>query len=1159
MRISKQAHLIYLTALIVLTLSINSIVTAQDSDINIDKLHHDSYDSLYRTPSGAVPIESTVTLRFRTETGNAKSVDLRLYRTTDENESLVPMQIVATTPDGYDIWETQVTTGRRPTVYYYRFVVRSDNTVVYYEDDTKIGDTFIPALEGGVGTVYTNSPDLSYQISVYDPAFYTPEWMRNGIIYQIFPDRFRNGDPTNDPTDGSELFYGELPLYFHEIWNEPPVDGRTTQPSNSSIGYYNSDFYGGDLAGIIEKLNYLQELGVTILYLNPIFEARSNHRYDTVDYLAIDPILGTIDDFRTLLSEAESRGIHVILDGVFNHMSSDSPAFDRYHRFDVDGACENVDSLWRSWFIFKAPRGAQPDACVENPDGQTYYESWAGFDSIPKLNSSQIEVRQHVFLDTDSVAQTWGREGIGGWRLDVAGDIDNGRNPTELYWEAFRSIVRHVNPEAVIIGEEWNDATEWLLGDEWDSVMNYRLRRGIIGFVRNTPFLDNDGVNQGANPLSPREFDGVIRAIESDYPDQAYHALMNLLGSHDTTRAFFAFENNPDLLKLATLTQFALPGAPMIYYGDEIAIDAPSIADAGGVLQDDPYNRAPYPWPDTEGTHYPAPNDEMLTYYQELATIRHNNPALREGEMITLLAEEERGLYIFARIDRANGNIALVALNNSEEERGVDINFHGLLPTDITLTPLFTNQTITTDSNPVRMSVQAMTGEIWTTTIDPTAFAVLKAPDNIQAEGSDGSVNIFWSATSNATTYQIYRSPVPNGGFEPIGEGTPDTTYTDQSVANGFRYYYTVAAIGANGLPSEQGAVANAVPSASIASVFYIGDEPSAPQPDRYEPEIIPLTIGAQSIFEAAIEVDGVTSEEGQGAGIQAQAAVIPADSSLDQAEWHPMSYATETGDADVYRITLAPQRGGEYQLAARFSTDAGSTWTVVRLRDESLPRIIVEASNDTTPPNAPSVVNIDRISLSGVMLSWDAVDDTELYGYRIYRQADGEDTFSQISEIPYGEPLSFLDTAVAQNTRYTYAVSAIDSALNESTQTDTETVMVERQVVAVTFVVSVPASTGTDVVFIAGNFGTGDYPTWDPAGIPMTQVDETHWTVTLNLPEASSIEYKFVRGTWDAVEKGDECEEIANRTLSVIIETSGGLIADGHSVQKWRDIDACG
>ncbi len=1129
-------------------LALLSVAVAQETPpFDTARVMHDSRSDLYRVPGGAVPAGTSVTLRFTAATGDLDGVSVRMFTVDSGLQALLPMTLANTTPEGLDIWQAVVETGEQPTVWYYGFLLSKGGSTFYYEDDTLEGETgSIEANKGGAGAVFTRSPDRPFQISVYDPAFYTPEWFRNGIIYQIFPDRFRDGDSANNPVNGQELFYGDVPLLAHNVWNEPPVDGRRVRLPGGG-GYWNADFFGGDLAGITEKLDYLQALGVTGIYLNPIFLARSNHRYDTVDYLLIDPILGDLEDFRTLVREADARGIVLILDGVFNHMSSDSPLFDRFNRFpDVVGACESVDSPYRDWFVFVPPRGAQPSPCAGS-DGNVYYESWFGFDSIPRINNTLIPPRLYFFLDGSSVARTWGGEGVGGWRLDVAGDIDNGRDPANLYWEGFRAVVRDINPEAVIIGEEWGDASQWLLGDEWDTVMNYRFRRGIIGFVRDSEYVDNDG---RIPPLTPTSFDNLVRSVEEDYPPMAYQAMMNLVGSHDTSRAFYTVGSDVGALQLTALVQFSLPGAPTIYYGDEIALDAPNLDG-----QDDPYNRAPYPWGDTAGSYYPAPNENMLAYYQRLGALRQQHPALREGAMITLAADDRSGLYAFLRLDAAAGSAALVVINTSRAERSLELNLDGLVPAGLTLAAGFGSADVTTGGS-FSVTVAAKSGEIWAYTAADSAFSAPAAPENLAAAAGDGRVALNWDAVNGAAGYHVYRSPVASGGFERItAAALTSAAFTDETIANGYRYYYTVAAVGADGLIGVQSASVEAVPSLPITRVYYT--EAGA------APVSAIAAYGLTAEVSAAVLIDGVTSAEGAVVGVRAEAALLPAGTDLAEADWQPMTYAGEAAGADVYTLVLPVHAPGDYVRVARFSSDAGGTWLVATLEDGSYPMIAVAPSDDTTPPPAPATISVDDIALTGVYLSWAAVADEGLLVYRVYRTApDG--TMTLLAEVPR-ETTSYVDRAVVDGDRYSYAVTAVDVAANESERVSTAEVTVQPLMIAVTFVVIVPAGT-PGPLYIAGDFGAAGLPLWDPAGAGMqlSAAGDDQWALTLELPEGVTIQYKFTRGNWETVEKGPDCEEIANRTLMVSVDELAGLengeggYTIAHTVDKWRDLDGC-
>lgn len=1127
-----------------------AVARAQDG-IDTAALYHNSRSDLYRAPGGAAPFGSTVTLRLRAATGDLDSATVRVFNTLRDRQDLIPMTVVASTPDGYDLWEATIEVGEAPTILWYRFIVTKGAQTLYYEDDQRHeGDgAYLAEREGGPGAVYPQSPDLSYQITVYDPAFTTPEWMRNAVVYQIFPDRFRNGDAANDPFDGADTFYGSLPLIFHETWNEPPVDPRAPGEFRDIWG---SDFFGGDLAGITEQLDYLDALGVTAIYLNPIFEARSNHRYDTADYLKIDPMLGTREDFDTLIDEADARGIQVILDGVFNHMSSDSAVFDRYDRFpSVVGACESEDSEWRDWFFFVEPTGPQPSPCAGD---ESFYISWAGFDSIPKLNSEHPEVREFFFEGEDSVARTWGEAGIGGWRLDVGGDIDSG-GPANDYWERFRETVRAINPDAVIIGEEWRDASRWLNGAEWDAVMNYRLRWGILGFARDAIFTDNDANGDNTiRPLSPSDLDMLIESIREDYPPQAYHAMMNLLGSHDTSRAFFVVGEDPARLKLAALVQFTLPGAPAVYYGDEIALDAPSQPDTGGNLQDDPYNRAPYPWPDAEGDAY-SRDEDMLAFYQQLGTLRAAHPALREGERITLLADDDAKVLAYLRRDSEAGDAALVVINQSETDQTVDLSLDGLAPRDLALAAAFGAEPITVGAEPITVTVPALSGEVWAgTAVAP--FSTPEAPANLSAEGAPGAVSLAWDANPEAGGYLIYRSPVAVGGFERITDDpVSEATYVDNSVTDGYRYYYAVAAVGADGLPGALSDPVGVTPSAAIAETFYVRD---GARLEAAEPLALALEAGTLAEVSAAIRIEGVTEAEGAGEGVRAQAALVPEGAEPADAAWQAMAYTGELEGADVYRAAFQPSASGEYRAVARFSTDAGETWQVVTLPDGGFLPVSVAPGDDTTPPEAPPAVRVPRATTAGVQVEWDPSPSEDVAFYRVYRMLrGGEQTL--MAEVSAGGENRFTDTDAVFRKRHTYAVSAVDAAYNESAQTVAEEVVIERPIVSVTFNVTVPdyTATGEGDVYIAGSFG-GNYPNWDPAGLVMTQLDPTRWTLTLQMDEGATVEYKYVRGTWDAVEKGTECEEIANRRLQVALEPGASELVVEDTVAKWRDLDHC-
>jgi cyclomaltodextrinase len=438
--------------------------------------------------------------------------------------------------------------------------------------------------------------DMPREWFAYDPKqhepFETPGWVRDAVFYQIFPERFYNGNPKNDPPNV-------------EPWGNEP----TTR-----------NFMGGDLQGILDKLDYLEELGVTALYLTPIFRSNSSHKYDTIDYFAVDPHFGGMSLLRKLVNSCHKRGIRIILDAVFNHCS-------HLHPYFLDVKKRGKKSRYWDWFTIK--KWPIPNRFTKHKQALEWYECWWGFHTLPKLNFSNPEVEKY-FLD---VAQFWLREAhIDGWRLDVPNEI------IQSFWPKFRRAVKEANPEAYIVGEIWDDATAWLQGDQFDAVMNYRFQKALLGYFAEET-LDTKGL------------DHTLRQIMMDYPEQATAVMLNLLGSHDTARPMTASTGDLDALKLMVTLQFSFEGAPCIYYGDEIGME-------GGK---DPECRRCYPWDKPE-----LQNRNLFAYYKKLIAIRKTNPALHVGTFRPFVVDDERELYAFER--RADGNHCVVALNRSEDD-----------------------------------------------------------------------------------------------------------------------------------------------------------------------------------------------------------------------------------------------------------------------------------------------------------------------------------------------------------------------------------------------------------------------------------------------------------------------------------------------------------
>jgi len=413
--------------------------------------------------------------------------------------------------------------------------------------------------------------------------FRTPEWVKHSVFYQIFPDRFANGDPSNDPANV-------------QPWGTPPTP-------------YN--FMGGDLQGILQKLDYLQDLGITAIYLNPIFQATSNHRYNTYDYLRIDPKLGTMEDFQNLVGEMHRRGMRLILDGVFNHCGR---GFYAFHDVVENGA----HSPYVGWFhIKKFP--------IFPYDGlkKANYESWWGIRSLPKFNTDNPQVRQFLL----SVARYWIEQGADGWRLDVPNEIDD-----DTFWREFRQVVKSANPDAYIVGEIWKDARRWLQGDQFDAVMNYPLRDLCVEFF-------------AKGTMDASTFATKLSRLFRRYPSEATYALLNLLGSHDTARWLTVCGNDVRRAMLGYTLLFTLPGAPCIYYGDEIGMTGEA----------DPHCRACFEWDERKWNH------RLHQHVRDLIALRQSSTAWRTGTLEILTAENS--LFAYARWDASDAFVVII--NNS--------------------------------------------------------------------------------------------------------------------------------------------------------------------------------------------------------------------------------------------------------------------------------------------------------------------------------------------------------------------------------------------------------------------------------------------------------------------------------------------------------------
>ena len=486
--------------------------------------------------------------------------------------------------DDAEIWDIH-TTIETEGLYWYHFDYFSS-----------YGRSSILQTQDGIGNFSGNYfARKDWQLTVTEKDFTTPDWLKGGIIYQIFPDRFYNSGSKKEcvPTDRvMRSDWGAEPEW------RPTAEGKVL----------NNDFFGGDLKGIEEKLPYLKDLGVSCIYLNPIFESHSNHRYDTADYSKIDSCLGTEKDFKNLCKSAKKLGIHIILDGVFSHTGDDSVYFNKKGRYSTLGAYNSPESPYYKWYKF-----------ANYPNK---YQSWWGFETLPEVIEEGEEYRNFI-NGKGGIIEKWLNAGADGFRLDVADELP------DIFIDELRARLKETKPDALLMGEVWEDATtkhsygsrrRYLLGKQFDSVMNYPFANAIIDFCRNG---------------KAEYFMSTIMQIVENYPKQCLDVMMNHIGTHDTERAITKiagesceyrdrtwqschslgdkYQMGVQLLKCAVALQFTLPGVPSIYYGDEAGMEG----------YKDPFNRGCYPWGNE--------NNELLDFYKTMGRIRRENPVFQKG------------------------------------------------------------------------------------------------------------------------------------------------------------------------------------------------------------------------------------------------------------------------------------------------------------------------------------------------------------------------------------------------------------------------------------------------------------------------------------------------------------------------------------------------
>ncbi|MCC5911156.1 MAG: glycoside hydrolase family 13 protein [Clostridiaceae bacterium] len=635
------------------------------------KVYHNSYENFYRSPFGAVTCNREITLRIEVlGTEEIKNVYIKLMN-SKEREEIFSMCIKEEIEEK-SIYEVKITTPLFPCLLHYYFIIETPCKTYYYGNNEE-------GL-GGEGLLKEEDPS-SYQITIYKEGVSVPEWFKDAVIYQIFPDRFYN------ERNEEELLGVKENSFIYSSWRDTPMYIK----DNITQEIIRWDFFGGNLSGIIKKLSYLKELGISAIYLNPIFLSPSNHRYDIADYKVIDPLLGDNETFCFLCEEANKKGIAIILDGVFSHTGSDSIYFNKEGNFPTLGAYQSQQSHYYPWYRFD-----------EFPNK---YDCWWGIGTMPNVNEMEISYLDFIIEGENSVLKHWIKMGTKGWRLDVADELP------DAFIKRFKKTMKEVYPDSILIGEVWEDASnkyshgekrEYLFGEELDSVMNYPFRGALLDFFIGK--IPGEGLNKR------------LMSLYENYPREYFYSMMNLIGSHDVPRILTLLgelhvehhltqrgreklrlhkeQRNLAIkrLKLLALFQMTFPGVPTIYYGDEVGMEG----------LEDPLNRGTYPWG--------REDQDLLQWYKKMISLRNKYDLFKGGEWFPLYTQGD--IYSFVRKNQ-NKEAIIVFNRNSKEEYTVVLEVGNKIKSNKIKNILHNHEEIHIQENTVEVSLKPLEGKIF--------------------------------------------------------------------------------------------------------------------------------------------------------------------------------------------------------------------------------------------------------------------------------------------------------------------------------------------------------------------------------------------------------------------------------------------------------------
>lgn len=1243
--------------------------SAFDGMIDKSAIAFDSRTITYKKPFGAIKAgQEDVTLRISTLQGDVQLTKVELTNPDGVSSDYAMHRVTSISNRDYYEATLPKTTFSKIGVWGYKFILVDGSTKVEYGDDS---------FRGGIGTV-SNEGAIPYDLTVYDPGYHTPDWMKNAVVYQIFPDRFFDGDKNNNRAKTLDGYRGALTSdyatskngqklqYFDggvpidptpdQVWGQPSdvpenpdrikAENKPYYPNAKTDGAWTNEFYGGDIQGIQQKLSYLKSTGITTLYLNPVSWAASNHKYDATDYEHLDPMFGepvynTPGDAKSGLNyvatraasdriyelfakAAHAEGMHIINDGVFNHVGDDSIYFDRYGKYPEIGAYEywakvfdkmNAEHMtqaesetavrleftsqvnpltgqnykypddfsYLSWFTITNEK-------VKNHDdeGLHYkYDAWWGYDSLPAMDAKEPQTSPTDFYPADTEAlqgthewndigyrelvighdltgksdsdaetamkqtnsQRWMWMGSNGWRLDVAPDVSGGT------WQQFRKAVKSVTgrtdangsiiEDPVILGEEWGVATKYLLGDQFDSVMNYRFR----GAVQNFMISGNaDTFNQS------------LESIREDYPKEAWQAMLNLVDSHDTTRSLTKYQHpeweeehlqiapeagvSDKALQLQALTaimQMGYPGAPTIYYGDEVGLTGTK----------DPDSRRSFPWEriknSGDGTF-----SGLLQYqglydtYQKAANLRDTNEVFRTGDLKAAYASGD--VIIYARKNDTKG--ALVAINRGDTDQTVQADVTGFLPDGLILVDgLGSSAQGTVTGGKISLTIPKLSGMMMLSTSD---LSVVPQVAHLLGTGNNGSVSLSWDAVTGAGEYSIYRAAIEGGSLQLLGH-TSATNYMDTTVTNGIKYYYTVTAkIGTS--ESEPCAMSAATPAFAITSVQTV-----------QEATYMDIGVGKlTSEIQVRITVPGLTDANAnvEAPGLVTKLIYYPAFRTSEKASETRLRYKnddTATG-SKIYWAKFEPIFAGDYYYQAQVSADNGETF----VPSSTVTMKVYADEVDSAPPAAPVLNNIP-IESNRAHLTW-TMDDTDAAGIEVYRQEAGG-SYSLIATLAKNVR-DYVDYTVSNDTSYTYKVTAFDSVYNRA---DSEARMVTPKLVMIDVLLRLhlPDYTPTaDNINIAGDFNG-----WNASStklqVPSGATDRNVVEYSFKMMAGKSIQYKYTRGTWeteaftshtrnanDLLDPGNWAYSSTDTNMNLTISNQGGnqMTVEDY-VLRWVDM----